>query len=109
MPGCGLKCVVSDLSSSIKNAKNSPELSSFTSLVSAGSSGTFKVNGVEVEVYQSANTRLGHLIGMGDAPEDVGLGEYTVIVGKNSFEFTFLSVGVLFRTAEKLSVKMSTK
>lgn len=26
--------------------------------------------------------RLGHLIGMGDAPEDTGLGEYKVIVGK---------------------------
>ncbi|KAL1501048.1 hypothetical protein ABEB36_006450 [Hypothenemus hampei] len=86
VPGCGLKCVVSDLSSSINNAKNRPELAGFASLVSAGSSGTFKVNQVEIEVYQSPNMRLGHLIGMGDASvEDSGLGEYTVIVGNREW------------------------
>ncbi|XP_066144632.1 copper-transporting ATPase 1 isoform X2 [Euwallacea fornicatus] len=85
VPGCGLKCTVFNLGSTMKNAKNSPELSSFTSLVSAGSSGTFKVNRIQVDVHQSANTRLGHLIGMGDAPEDVGLGTYTVIVGNREW------------------------
>ncbi|XP_066255852.1 copper-transporting ATPase 1 isoform X2 [Euwallacea similis] len=85
VPGCGLKCTVSDLGSTIKNAKNSSELSSFTSLVSVGSAGTFKVNHIQVEVHQSANMRLGHLIGMGDAPEDVGLGTYTVIVGNREW------------------------
>ncbi|XP_048522016.1 copper-transporting ATPase 1 isoform X2 [Dendroctonus ponderosae] len=85
VPGCGLKCIVSDISPLIKNAKNSAELSNFSSLVSAGSSGTFKVNGVEIEVHQSPNMRLGHLIGMGDAPADTGLGEYTVIVGNREW------------------------
>ncbi|CAH1132290.1 unnamed protein product [Ceutorhynchus assimilis] len=85
VPGCGLRCTVSDLSSCIKNAKNSVELSSFSSLLSAGSTGTFKIKGVEVEVYQSPNLRLGHLIGMGDAPEDTGLGKYNVIVGNREW------------------------
>ncbi|XP_050305384.1 copper-transporting ATPase 1 isoform X2 [Anthonomus grandis grandis] len=85
VPGCGLKCTVGDLSSSIKNAKNSPELAAFTSLVSAGSSGSFKVKGVDVEVYQSPDMRLGHLIGMGDAPQDMRLGEYEVIVGNREW------------------------
>lgn len=75
--------MVSNISPLIKNAKNSAELSNFSSLVSAGSSGIFKVHGVEIEVHQSPNMRLGHLIGMGDAPADTGLGEYTVIVGKS--------------------------
>ncbi|KAF7271816.1 hypothetical protein GWI33_015361 [Rhynchophorus ferrugineus] len=85
VPGCGLKCDVSGISDIIRNAKNSVELSSFTSLVTAGSSGTFSVNKVDVEVYQSPNMRLGHLIGMGDAPEDTGLGEYNVIVGNREW------------------------
>lgn len=52
VPGCGLKCVVSSLQSTLNNGRNnSRELRDFVSLVTAGSSGAFTLNGVQVEVH----------------------------------------------------------
>ncbi|RZC38759.1 E1-E2 ATPase, Hydrolase, HMA and/or HAD domain containing protein, partial [Asbolus verrucosus] len=87
VPGCGMKCTVSSLSQLVRNAKNCAEMSNFTSLVSAGSSGLFTLNAVEVEVSTSQNLRLGQLIGMngGGGGGDEGAGEYEVVVGNREW------------------------
>lgn len=54
VPGCGLKCVITSLHSTLNNARNnSRDLRDFVNLVSAGSSGLFTLNGVQVEVKKN--------------------------------------------------------
>ncbi|XP_018565984.1 copper-transporting ATPase 1 isoform X4 [Anoplophora glabripennis] len=84
VPGCGMKCTVANLAGIIRNAKNNQEISNFSSLVNAGSSGLFTLNGVQVEVMHTQNMRLGQLIGMTPAEEN-GDGEYDVIVGNREW------------------------
>lgn len=84
VPGCGMKCTVSDLSHVVKNAKNSQEMSNFLTLVTTGSSGLFTLNGVEIEVNNSQNMKLGQLIGMG-AESDEGEGRYDVVIGNREW------------------------
>lgn len=85
VPGCGMKCVVSSISSLIKNAKNSTEINNFVTLVTSGSSGLFTLNGIEVEVNQSQSMRLGQLIGMQSGGGDEGDGAYEVVIGNREW------------------------
>lgn len=84
VPGCGMRCTVSNLSNTIANAKNNSELSNFESLVSAGSSGIFTVKSVQIEVSHSQDLRLGELIGLNSRPED-GSQNYDVIIGNREW------------------------
>ncbi|KAK9892530.1 hypothetical protein WA026_020515 [Henosepilachna vigintioctopunctata] len=84
VPGCGLRCTVSSLSFMVNNAKNNKHFAEFCSQVSAGSSGTFNVNNVPIDVTHSQNLILGRLIGMNSESEDL-TGEYQVIVGNREW------------------------
>lgn len=84
VPGCGLKCTVSSLASMINSARSNGEFRDFVSLVTAGSCGTYVVNGVQVEVSNSANLKLGQLIGISSYAEE-GNGSYSVIVGNREW------------------------
>ncbi|KAJ8976595.1 hypothetical protein NQ317_005785, partial [Molorchus minor] len=84
VPGCGMKCTISNLSGMVKNARNTKEISEFASLVSAGSSGLFTLNKVQIEVSHSQNMRLGQLIGMSAATENAE-GDYDVVVGNREW------------------------
>lgn len=84
VPGCGMKCTVGNLDQMVNNAKNGKELSDFSSLVAAGSSGLFTVNGVQVEVTHSQNMRLGQLIGMTPGNQ-VLADKYEVVIGNREW------------------------
>ncbi|CAH0548646.1 unnamed protein product [Brassicogethes aeneus] len=84
VPGCGLKCTVSNLDQMVNNGKNSPELNNFSSLVTAGSSGLFTLKNVQIEVSHSQNMRLGQLIGVTTSNEEL-LVEYEVIIGNREW------------------------
>lgn len=56
----------------------------FVNLISAGSSGQFTLNGVEIEVTHSQNFRLGQLIGVTNSLAS-GDGQYEVIVGNREW------------------------
>ncbi|KAG5891802.1 hypothetical protein JTB14_006192 [Gonioctena quinquepunctata] len=84
VPGCGMKCVVSNLSEVLIKSKDSTELNNFVNLVNAGSSGIFHVKGVQIEVSHSQNTKLGQLIGMSSSLESDS-GSYEVIVGNREW------------------------
>ncbi|XP_049824335.1 copper-transporting ATPase 1-like isoform X3 [Aethina tumida] len=84
VPGCGMKCTVGNLDQMVNNAKNGKELSDFSALVAAGSSGLFTVNGVQVEVTHSQNMRLGQLIGMTPGNQ-VLADKYEVVIGNREW------------------------
>nr|XP_023018681.1 copper-transporting ATPase 1 isoform X1 [Leptinotarsa decemlineata] len=84
VPGCGMKCTVSNLSGIITKAEDSTELNNFVNLVNAGSSGLFTVKGVQIEVSHSQNMKLGQLIGMSSSLENDS-GNYEVIVGNREW------------------------
>lgn len=69
----------------VNNAKNNKALAEFCSLVSAGSSGTFAVQNVQVDVTHSQNLMLGRLIGLNSQESDPSNGEYQVIVGNREW------------------------
>ncbi|CAH1976988.1 unnamed protein product [Acanthoscelides obtectus] len=85
VPGCGMKCTVANISSMVTKAKEKSEMSNFESLVQAGSSGNYAINGVQIEVRHSQNMRLGQLIGMNDPASDDVNGEYDVIIGNREW------------------------
>lgn len=86
VPGCGLKCTISNISSMVKNANNNAEMANFASLVRAGSSGTFTLQGVPVDITHSQNMRLGQLIGMSSGDhEQENIDKYEVVVGNREW------------------------
>lgn len=84
VPGCGLKCTVSNLVDLVAKARSSTEMSNFESLLSAGSSGIFTVNNVKIEVSHSQNMRLGKLIGISSQHEEAS-GNFEVIIGNREW------------------------
>ncbi|CAH1112001.1 unnamed protein product [Psylliodes chrysocephalus] len=84
VPGCGMKCTISNLSEVINASQNSTELTNFINLVQAGSSGLFTVKNVQIEVSHSQNIKLGQLIGVSSSLENES-GLYEVIVGNREW------------------------
>ncbi|KAF5291798.1 hypothetical protein FQA39_LY14286 [Lamprigera yunnana] len=84
VPGCGLKCAISKITSMVNNAKNSPEFSQFLSLIGGSSSGFFTLHGVPVEVTNKQNLKLGELIGI-SAESRYTRDAYEVIVGNREW------------------------
>ncbi|CAH1118710.1 unnamed protein product [Phaedon cochleariae] len=84
VPGCGMKCRVSNLTEMLTRSRDSTELTNFVNLVDAGSSGLFTVKGVQIEVSHSQNTKLGQLIGMSSSSENHS-GDYDVVVGNREW------------------------
>lgn len=84
VPGCGLRCTVSNLADLVAKARSSSEMSNFESLISAGSSGIFTVNNVKIEVSHAQNMRLGKLIGISSKHEDAS-GDFEVIIGNREW------------------------
>lgn len=84
VPGCGLKCEVSQIESMVNGGKNSEEFANFVASIRGGSSGRFKLNNVEVEVANSQSEQLGKLIGL-KSEYDNYVGNYGVIVGNREW------------------------
>lgn len=84
VPGCGLKCTVSNLANLVAKARSSPQLGNFESLVTANSSGLFTVNNVKIEVTHSENLRLGKLIGI-SSKQDEDSGDFEIIIGNREW------------------------
>lgn len=83
VPGCGLKCKVSELAAMINSSKKNKEFGNFLAQSSAGSSGYFTLNKVDVEITSSQNLKLGQLIGMDSDHE--GKKEYDILVGNREW------------------------
>lgn len=84
VPGCGLKCTVSNLVDLVAKAHSREEISNFESLTSAGSSGLFTVNNVKIEVSHTQNMRLGKLIGISSKYAEAS-GDFEVIIGNREW------------------------
>lgn len=83
VPGCGLKCKVSELNTMINSSKKNKEFTNFLTQTGAGSSGYFLLNKVNVEITSSQNLKLGQLIGMDSDHE--GRKEYDILVGNREW------------------------
>lgn len=84
VPGCGLKCTISNIAELVGRAHTNSEINNFESLLSAGSSGIFTVNNVKIEVSHAQNLHLGKLIGVG-SQYDESNGTFEVIIGNREW------------------------
>lgn len=103
VPGCGLKCTISNMEGMVAKARSASELQNFESLVTSGSSGLYTVNNVIIEVDHSQNMRLGELIGISSKQEEAS-GDFHVIIGNREW---ITRNG--FTISEALDRKMSTE
>lgn len=84
VPGCGLKCEVSNIDGMLNNFKKCGEFADFLAHTNTVSFGRFKLKNVEIEITKSQNEQLGKLIGLNSNCDKTN-GFYKVIVGNREW------------------------
>ncbi|GLV37053.1 ATP7 [Carabus blaptoides fortunei] len=96
VPGCGIKCTVTHIDSLLAQAQRTETIINFTNQTMSGSSGTFHLGTVPIDIQHTADTgpgtqehKLGQLLGIHDTASSVAASSdgvtHQVIIGNREW------------------------